>query len=247
MEFVFQILHFKDFKSGVKMSQTNVPEDVKERIKASYDIIAPKYNEWTVKHIPLRQEYAAKVFEFLSVSGSSQRPRFLELGCGAGLPITQKLLSCPEAHVTANDISTTQIELARNNLLGAAEENAGNSGRLTLIEGDMTKLSFADQSFDAILAFYSLIHLPRTEQTEMIRKIALWLKPGGYLVANFADSDMEAVVKEKWLDKNDWMFWSSWGKDETLKIIEEVGLKVVVSDVRKDEVNSSFLWVVGKR
>ncbi|KAI0852871.1 S-adenosyl-L-methionine-dependent methyltransferase [Daldinia vernicosa] len=150
-------------------------------------------------------------------------------------------------HVTANDISTTQIELARKHLLGPAEENAGNSGRLTLIEGDMTKLSFTDQSFDAIFAFYSLIHLPRTEQTEIIGKIARWLKPGGYLVANFANSDLEAVVMEKWLDKNDWMFWSSRGKDETLKIIEEAGLKVVVGDVKKDEVDASFLWVIGKR
>ncbi|KAF3062109.1 Sterol 24-C-methyltransferase erg-4 [Daldinia childiae] len=231
----------------MKMSRTNVPEDVKERIKASYDIIAPKYNEWTVKHIPLRQEYTAKVFEFISASGPLQQPRFLELGCGAGLPITKKLLSHPEAHVTANDISTTQIELARKNLLGAAEENARSSERLALIEGDMTKLSFTDQSFDAVFAFYSLIHLPRTEQTEMVGKIARWLKPGGYLVANFFDSDKEAVVMEKWLDKNDWMFWSSWGKEETLKIIEEAGFQVVASDVRKDEVNSSFLWVVGKR
>ncbi|KAI8962255.1 S-adenosyl-L-methionine-dependent methyltransferase [Daldinia sp. FL1419] len=229
------------------MSQANIPDDVKERIKASYDIIAPKYNEWTVKHSGLRTEYVERIFKLLSASGPLQQPRFLELGCGAGLPTTQQLLSYPEANVAGNDISTKQIELARSNLLGTKGGNAKDSERLTLIEGDMTKLSFADQSFDAIFAFYSLIHLPRTEQTEMIGNIARWLKPGGYFVANFSDRAMEMVVMEKWLDKNDWMFWSGWGRDETLKIVEEAGLKIEAGDIRNDVVDESFLWVIGKK
>ncbi|KAI1479950.1 S-adenosyl-L-methionine-dependent methyltransferase [Daldinia eschscholtzii] len=228
------------------MSQINVPKDVKERIKSSYDAIAQKYNEWTRQHTPLRLEFVTKVFELLSSSPHSQQPHFLELGCGAGLPITQKLLSYPEARVTANDISTTQVKLARSNLLGYGEENAGNEERLTLLEGDMTKLSFPDQSFDAVFAFYSLIHLPREEQTEMIGKISRWLKPGGYLVANFAEHDSEAIVMDKWLDKDDWMFWSGWGKEKTLSIIEEAGLEVVESDIRMDVVDVSFLWVIAR-
>ncbi|KAI1800097.1 S-adenosyl-L-methionine-dependent methyltransferase [Daldinia bambusicola] len=248
------------------MSQTSIPEDVKQRIKASYDTIAPKYNEWTQLHIPLRLEYVEKLFELLSSAPSlasspdpAPQPHFLELGCGAGLPITQKLLLSspyPEARVTANDISSTQIELARSNLRGVtggrdrdadADADAGTSERLTLVEGDMAKLVFPDASFDAVLAFYSLIHLPRAEQTDMIGKIARWLKPGGYLVANFAEREGEAIVKEKWLGENDWMFWSGWGKDRTLGIIAESGLEVVVSDLRTDAVDASFLWVIARR
>ncbi|KAI0841119.1 S-adenosyl-L-methionine-dependent methyltransferase [Hypoxylon sp. FL0890] len=233
--------------SASDSNPSQVPKDTKERIKASYDVIAPKYNAWTTKHSGLRLEYLSKVLELLPLSNPSQRLRFLELGCGAGLPVTHKLLSYPTVHVTANDISTAQIELARGHLLGDTEENAGNAKRLTLIEGDMTKLSFPDQSFDAVLAFYSLIHLPRVEQTEMIRKITRWVKPGGYLLANFAESDSEAIVMEKWLDENDWMFWSGWGKDETLKIVEDAGLQIILGEVSKDVVDASFLWVIAKR
>ncbi|KAI1399929.1 S-adenosyl-L-methionine-dependent methyltransferase [Hypoxylon fuscum] len=226
---------------------SRVPEDVKERLKASYDAIAPKYNEWTIKHSARRLEYLERVLKFEPVSDPSRQARFLELGCGAGLPVTQKLLSYPTVHVTANDISTTQIELARDNLLGPTEGNAANVERLTLIEGDMAKLSFPDMSFNVVFAFYSLIHLPRAEQTEMIRKIAQWLKPGGYLLANFAEDATEAVIKEKWLDEKDWMFWSGWGRDATLDIVKEAGLHVVVSEVTKDVVDAPFLWVIAKR
>ncbi|KAI0379188.1 S-adenosyl-L-methionine-dependent methyltransferase [Hypomontagnella monticulosa] len=223
------------------------PENVKERLKSSYDAIAPKYNAWTAQHSELRLDYLEKLFKLLPAPGPSQQPHFLELGCGAGDPVTRKLLSYPGAHVTANDLSTTQVELARSNLLGDTEGNSASAGRLTLVEGDMMKLSFPDQSFDAVFGFYSLIHLPRTEQTEMIEKIARWLKPGGYLLANFAEDEQEAIVMEKWLDEKDWMFWSAWGKDKTLKVVESAGLQTVVGEVSKDVVDASFLWVIAKR
>ncbi|KAI1386829.1 S-adenosyl-L-methionine-dependent methyltransferase [Hypoxylon trugodes] len=230
------------------VSDSKVPKDIKERIKASYDAIAPKYNEWTSRNKEMRTGYLEKVFDLLQVSSSPTELHFLELGCGAGLPITRILLqSNPKVRVTANDLSTAQIGLAKENLLGSAEENAGNAERLALVEGDMTKLSFPDQSLDAVFGFYSLIHLPREEQTEMIKKVAGWLKPGGYLLVNFAEADTEAIVMEKWLDEKDWMFWSSWGKEKTLKIIEEAGLDIVLSEFSTDVVDASFLWVIAKR
>ncbi|KAI1375696.1 S-adenosyl-L-methionine-dependent methyltransferase [Hypoxylon crocopeplum] len=223
---------------------SQVPSDLKERLKASYDTIAPAYNAWTAQHSASRLKYLAQTLELLPLS---QHLRVLELGCGPGVPVTRKLLSYPTVRVTANDISSTQIAVARANLLGTNEENDRNEERLTLVEGDMSALSFADASFDVVLAFYSVIHLPRTEQTEMIGKIARWLKPGGYLLANFADSAEEAIVMEKWLDEKGWMFWSGWGKEETLKIVGEAGLQVVVSEVSKDVVDASFLWVIARR
>ncbi|KAI2620719.1 S-adenosyl-L-methionine-dependent methyltransferase [Hypomontagnella submonticulosa] len=226
---------------------SRTPDNVKERLKSSYDAIAPKYNAWTAQHSGSRLKYLEKLFELLSAPGPSQQPHFLELGCGAGEPVTRKLLSYPGVHVTANDLSTTQIELAKSSLLGDGNDNAANAGRLTLIERDMMNLSFPDQSFDAVFAFYSLIHLPRVEQTEMIGKIVRWLKPGGYLLANFAEGEQEVIVMEKWLDEKDWMFWSGWGKDKTLKVVEDAGLEIVVSEVSKDVVDASFLWIIAKR
>lgn len=86
----------------------------------------------------------------------------------------------------------------------------------------MAALSFPDGSFDAVLGFYSIIHLPCAEQTELLQKIARWLKPGGYLLANFAAEEMESLAIE-------------------------VGLEVVVANVEHDIVDASFLWLIAKK
>ncbi|KAI6087141.1 methyltransferase domain-containing protein [Hypoxylon rubiginosum] len=222
-----------------------VPSDLKDRLKASYDAIAPEYNEWTVRHHAQRLQYLEKILAPLLDSNPSGQLRVLELGCGSGVPVTEKLLSYANVHVTANDISTAQIELARAHLLGSAEANA--SERLDLVEGDMTKLEFPDGSLDAVVAFYSIIHLPREEQTEMIGKIARWLKPGGYFLANFSQGEAESVVMDKWLGEKGWAFWSGWGKEATLKIVEEAGLHVELGEVSGHDTKELFLWVIAKR
>ena len=93
----------------------------------------------------------------------------LGLGCGSGIPVTQKLLSYPNFSLTASDLSNVQLALARASLL---------PDWLTLLEGDMLVLNFPPATFDAVVGMYSIIHLPRAEQVEMLHKIVAWLKPG---------------------------------------------------------------------
>ncbi|KAI1760515.1 methyltransferase domain-containing protein [Hypoxylon sp. FL1150] len=216
-----------------------VPSDLKERLKASYDNIAPEYNEWTVRHHAQRLAYLEKVLTPLLAASdpSSRQLRVLELGCGSGVPVTEKLLSHANVHVTANDISTAQIELARAHLLERAEL-ADAEQRLVLVEGDMTKLAFPDGSLDAVVAFYSVIHLPREEQTEMVGKIARWLRPGGYFLANFARGEAESIVTDKWLGEKGWGFWSGWGRQGTLKMVEKAGLQVELGEYHIASMNA---------
>ncbi|CAJ2513092.1 Uu.00g012110.m01.CDS01 [Anthostomella pinea] len=225
---------------------SQIPADVKERIKSSYDAIATEYNEWTVPHSAQRMQYLATVLEKLPLSDPSLQPKILELGCGCGLPVTKKLMSYPAATVIANDLSSAQIAIARKNLLDGPDDE--NAKRLTLIEGDMFSLAFPDDSLDLVLGFYSIIHLPRVEQTALLEKIARWLKPDGYLLANFSTVAADASINKAWIEDKGWMFWSGWGVDGTLEAIKTAGLEVVSSEVAKDTVDdSSFLWVIAKR
>ena len=93
----------------------------------------------------------------------------LELGCGAGVPGTE-LLSSRCRNVIANDISSAQIELAKSRV-GATN--------VDFSQEDMTKLEFEPGSFDAVVAFYSIIHLPREEQAILFQNIYSWLRYGG--------------------------------------------------------------------
>ena len=223
----------------------NPPADLKSRLKASYDAIAPGYNEWTIPHSTTRLHYLDQLLARLpttTTTTSSTPVSVLELGCGSGVPVTQKLLSHPNFSVTANDLSSAQLALARASLLPDPP------GRLTLLEGDMLALAFPPATFDAVVGMYSIIHLPRAEQVEMLYKIVAWLKPGGWVLANFAAEELVGREMQKWLGEEEgWMFWSGWGSEGTVEKVREAGLEVVVQETVEDVVDVRFLWILARK
>ena len=216
-------------------SAQQAPEDVKARLKESYDGIASTYNSWTSHNSQFRVEYVDKLLDLLPKDGLS----VLELGCGAGVPVVEKLLARPGvASITANDMSSTMIALAK--------EKFG-TDRVNWIEGDMMKLDFPAGSLDAVLGFYSLIHLPREEQEVIVTRVFGWLKPGGHMLVNFSAEALDVAIMEKWLHEKGWMFWSGWGAETSLQKVKSAGFEIVVGDVTKDAVDASFLWVIAKK
>jgi SAM-dependent methyltransferase len=212
-------------------------------MKASYDAIAEKYNKEFYKvDDPLRKDYLGRLVAQLQFNGNDTA-KVLELGCGAGVPATKFLLDIekPLFNITGNDISTAQLDLARSNL-------AQYTDRLTLVENDMLALSFPAATFDAITGFYSIIHLPREEQTQLMGKIAEWLKPGGYFLANFSVRDLGTLTEERWLGHEEgWMYWSSWGEKKNVEMVENVGLEVLVKEVKQAVDDTTFVWVLAKK
>src|SRR5262245_20679252 len=94
----------------------------------------------------------------------------LELGCGAGGQTTMALAQ--RFTVTGVDLSARSVELVRERVPGA-----------TFLHADMTALELEPASFDAVAAFFSLIHVPREEQPGLLARVARWLRPGGLFVA----------------------------------------------------------------
>ncbi|GAB1320933.1 Methyltransferase domain-containing protein [Madurella fahalii] len=230
----------------------SVPANLKARIKESYDAIATAYNTWTESHHPVRLRYLSKLLaEFPPRSddaggggGDDKAAAMaaLELGCGAGVPVTEALLARGGTHVTANDLSSTQLALARQRL-------GDDPARVRWVEGDMMDLAFPPASFDLVVAFYSVIHLPRHEQRVLMERVAGWLKPGGVVLLNFGAEEMEGHVIDGWLDEKGWMFWSGFGEVKTLEMLTDAGLEIVFSEVTRDEtrIDGSFLWVIARR
>jgi hypothetical protein len=112
----------------------------------------------------------------------------------------------------------------------------------------MLKLEFAPESFDAVLAFYSIFHLPKEEQGEMIKKIFGWLKPSGYFLANFHFGEGD-VTREGWFNPSVTMFSSGLGVDGTREIFhkEVQGFKLLVDDIDIEKVGSfeeKFHWIM---
>ena len=99
--------------------------------------------------------------------------RVLEIGCGTGS--TALLLAPAVAHISARDISSRMIEIARGK---AADQGVANVDFAT---GTLADLDFPDASFDVVLAFNLLHLLP--DLPDALRRIAALLAPGGCFVS----------------------------------------------------------------
>ncbi|KAK4198030.1 S-adenosyl-L-methionine-dependent methyltransferase [Triangularia verruculosa] len=228
------------------------PKEIKARLERSYDAIADTYNAWTVNHpSSLRLSYLDRLLHLLQTQDSPDESHTgcdksaLELGCGNGQPILQRLFSSGLfSSIVANDMSSVQLNSARSEL-EAKHDNVQSEW----IHGDMTSLSFDPCSFNIIIGLYTLIHLPRSEQLLMLEKISRWLKPGGLALLNFSKEDTEADVIEQWLGRKEgWMFWSGHGASSMPGLIQKVqGLEIVVGEIRPEDEGSAdveFYWVI---
>lgn len=204
--------------------------DPKRIVADGYDLIAERYLAWSdLRPSPTRLHYLAVALELIP-PGS----QVLELGCGAGIPMTAALAK--GRTVTGVDISATQLDMARSNVPSA-----------TFIQADMTTLAFEPASFDAVLAFYSLVHVPRDEHAELLARIRGWLRPGGLFLASMGVGDEPGDVEADWLGVE--MYFSHFGAKANRRLVERAGLVIDRAEVAaepEDRHDAQFLWVVAR-
>jgi SAM-dependent methyltransferase len=204
--------------------------DPKEIVAQGYDRIGARYAAWTSRSLAdPRSRYTALLLDHLP-----QGAAVLDLGCGAGIPTTCELAA--RFTVTGVDISAEQVERARRNVPGAR-----------FLHADMTALDLPPESFEAIVAFYSIIHVPRDEQAALLAKITTWLRPGGLFVAALGIGDSEAGYEADWLGAP--MYWSSFDAATNRGLVRQAGFDLVSADVQatdEDGVPVRFLWVVAR-
>ncbi len=208
------------------------PPAIKDVVRQSYDTIAEEFLEWTQGiRVVEREKYTS-----LLCNGLVADAQVLELGCGAGIPTTKRLAE--RFQVTGVDISSRQIELARINIPNAQ-----------FLCADMTKLGFPVACFDAIAAFYSIVHVPRDEQAHLISNIHQWLRPNGLFVAAFGANAQSAGYDDNWLGAP--MYWSSFDSETNKRMVEEAGFHILSAEeetaIEEDEGPTTFLWIVAQK
>lgn len=115
----------------------------------------------------------------------------LDVGCGHGLLLIAAAKLLPRGRAVGIDL-WSQWQQADNSR-DATMRNAALEGvadRVSVHDGDMRKLPFADRSFDAALAHFAIHNITASEgRREAIREIVRTLKPGGQV----ALSDLQGV------------------------------------------------------
>ena len=187
-------------------------DNAKRLVEEGYDAVARDYGRLEGETEWPRLRWLGKVLERLE-PGSA----ILDLGCGSGDPADVEMA---RAHaVTGVDISGAQIELARRNV------PAG-----TFIHGDAGSVDFPAGSFDAVVSFYTLEHLPREEHGALLRRIHGWLRPGGWLLLSTEADEAEGVVST-WLGVP--MYFSSYGPEAVVRLAREAGFGIVEAEIEE--------------
>jgi ubiquinone/menaquinone biosynthesis C-methylase UbiE len=221
---------FPQIQEMYQKMQAAEEADPKQVVAQGYDRIAEKYLEWTQDaRKGERARYTSVLLERLPKGA-----QVLDLGCGAGMPTTHALAERFE--VTGVDISARQIALAQQNVPEA-----------TFIQADMARLDFASASFDAVAAFYALIHVPREEQAKLLQNITAWLHPGGLLVAAMG-AQATKVNLDDLLGAP--MYWSSFDSETNRQLVEKAGLHIISArEETAEEFDKpvTFLWVVAQK
>lgn len=195
----------------------------KRLVAAGYDRIADDY---LAGKAPLGEQSAALLCGL--TAGLDPQARVLDLGCGAGVPVTSWLAA--RHRVVGVDFSARQLALAREHVPTAA-----------LLRADMGALHFAPASFDAIVSLYAIIHLPREDQPALLAAIARWLKPGGRFLATWAIGAWEGR-EDDWLGWGAPMWWSHHDEATSLRLLREAGFTVERAERREGA--ERWLWAL---
>ena len=150
--------------------------------------------------------------------------RVLEVGCGRGVGM-EILLSLGAAHVTGFDLDSKMVALAQKRM-------AKYGDRAQVFVGDAEAMDAPDASFDAVVDYGIIHHIPNWQQA--LKEIARVLTPGGVfyfedllkglvsawlvrdlfdhpLATQFNGREFRAGLEAAGLRIQKWWQWGEWG------------------------------------
>ncbi|NHJ46369.1 MAG: methyltransferase domain-containing protein [Asgard group archaeon] len=200
--------------------------DKKEMVRKGYNIAAEGYldkrNE-SLEEMNFMPEFCSLI---------PKESLVLDLGCGAGIPFTSYLSE--RFDVIGIDISDKQIELAKKNVPKA-----------TFIRKDMTELDFDDNYFGGILAYFSIIHIPREEHQSLFVNLYRILQPNGVALFTLHSTDDPEYINEDFFGSK--MYWSGFDTETNLKLLKEAGFKIIwfklITDTLNKDVKALYVFI----
>lgn len=196
------------------MTVDDVPAGWERRQRAqaaAFDHIGNHYDE-VFPHKDGQRRTIVRLLERLPAAA-----RVLDVGCGTGLPTARQLVDAG-CRVTGIDIAAGMLELARRNVPEA-----------TFHRRDVTSLDGTAGPFDAVVAFFSLLMLPRDRIPQALYRIRMNLVPGGWLALGMVEADLDDV-ELSFIGQP--IRVSGWPRKQLRSVLVDAGFYVEHEDVR---------------
>lgn len=155
--------------------------------------------------------------------------RLLDAGCGQGTPVLASL----EA------ITGVGLDIAQGQLVRASE----NAPAAALVQGDMTRLPFAPDTFDAVTALWSVIHVPEGDHGTVFAEFERVLRPGGRLLLTEGTSEWRGTNPD-WLGGGAAMQWHIAGPDRTREQLRGAGFEIATEQVIGGSLDEDATWTL---
>lgn len=173
----------------------------KKRVQEAYDAIAAEYDAAT-DEAGIDERQRTVIARFVDhVAGGT----VLDAGCG-GEPLTDEA------------VTVVGLDFSREQLARVTET--------PVVQGDMTRLPFAANTFHGVTAFFSMIHIPLDERETTYAELARVLQPNGILL--FTEGPDEWVgAEDDWLGAGAEMQWEIAGQSATEAHLNAAGFEIL--------------------
>jgi SAM-dependent methyltransferase len=178
-------------------------------IRATYDAVAQEYAAAFADELDAKPFDRALLAEFAAACPG----RVYDVGCGAAGHVTRYLADLG-ADVTGIDLSSASIDIAR-----------ARQPELKFEVADMRQLPCGDGALTGLVAFYSVIHLPREQVPVALAEFRRVLRTGGVLLVSMHGGTGE-IQDDGWFGRPVSVRATLWSLPDLMAAVEEAGFVV---------------------
>ena len=195
-----------------KMPKKNIKENFKKTKSSCVDYYDKAHEEYLFEYSdelikkPYDKEFLIQFIEKIVPKGE-----ILDIGCCSAAQQARFFLS-KGFKVTSIDLSEKCIETAKRNFTG-----------IDFKQMDMTAMNFEKDSFDAINAFYSIIHIPNDKLDGLFADMNKILRTKGKLAISVHAGDFYGYFDENEIP----VFYRTYTKKELQDILVKHGFKIL--------------------
>lgn len=208
---------------------------INELTKQAYDKTAAKYHEHFKNEI-LQKEYDRLLLDRFS-DLLPNNALICDAGCGPSGHIG-KYLSDKGHKVTGIDISERCIAIA-----------TSHNPEMDFKVMDIMNTDFEDNSFDAVISFYSIIYTPRELAGRIFEEFSRILKPNGKLLVVVKKGTTEGIIDDEWYEDNK-VWFSHFMEEDITRYFNDSNFTIDFLETRKPydfEFNVERIYAIGTK
>lgn len=156
-----------------------------------------------------------------------QKAHILDVGCGSGFPIAAYLIE-QGFEVTGIDGSQKLLEIAKEKC-----------PKMKRILGDVRTVQL-DETFDAIVEWWCLFHVPKYDHEKMIHRFSQWLKADGIVEFTTGDSEYENASSDM---LNQELHFYSLDPKVYEQYLKKYGFKILL---KESDQETHMVWIAKK-